>query len=95
MKLREPAGGGDLFGRPEPSVRPRKTGSGQPRRFHLDPSETEALVRDLHRLSEICSSHDMDQAAALIEVAARVVEIRARLAPLAETDEDPSGPGLL
>lgn len=99
LHVREPEEEGDLFGRPgsesRPEDRPARQTRGKSRIARLTKAETETLVRDLHRLSEICDRHGMDQAAALIEVAARVVETRARLASMEALYAEPSDLGLL
>ena len=107
LHVREPQDEGDLFAPPGPENwpenrpesrsedRPARQAGGKSRMARLTTAETEALVRDLHRLSEICDRNGMDQAAALIEVAARVVETRARLASMEELYAEPSDLGLL
>ena len=95
LVLREPSREPDLFGRPAAPDPVRDVRAGRVPRPTLSRAESQALVRELHRLSEICDRHDHDQAAALIEVAALVLETHARFAPLIEHDGDPADPGLL
>jgi len=64
-------------------------------RPNIDPADLAVLLRDLRRLSEVCTRSHLDQAAALIEVAALVVETQSRLAPLIDLSEEPSDLGLL
>lgn len=99
LHVRETEEEGDLFDRPgsesRPEDRPARQTRGKSRIARLTTAETEALVRDLHRLSEICDRNGLDQAAALIEVAARVVETRARLDSMEALYAEPSDLGLL
>ncbi|WP_203292651.1 hypothetical protein [Maricaulis parjimensis] len=83
---------------PEPQAElfPARGEARNPLRKPLSRSACDALVRDLRRLSETCHQADLERAAALIEVAALVVDIQARFCPEdVDMDEEPDDFGLL